>query len=137
MLEGRLADRPAGIAEGVDIAAVRRTPADKFDAELVDRMRRPHEIIFRDTERRVDELELRDGGFTHADRADLIGFDQGDRIKLWRQEACANRCSHPAGRAAADDDDAKGFAHRLILVGRPEKKMAARPGEDAPPSCGG
>ncbi len=127
MVKRRLADRSAGIAERVDIAAVRAFPADELDAKLVRRSRRPHELVFVDTERGIDELQLRDRGFADADGSDLVGFYERDRVALRRQEAGANRRREPPSSASADHKNSKkSLAHRGSLIRTIQKEMAAR-----------
>ena len=128
MLERRRTDRSAGGAEGVNVAAVGAAPADELDAELVRRLRRPHEGVLVDAQHGVDELQLGDRRLTDADDADLVRLDQRDRIVARRQQPRAKRGGHPPRRAAADDDDAVAlrtagfpFAHPL------SPRRAARP----------
>jgi len=59
--------------------------------------------ISSDFEDSIEELEMRNGGLSHPDRADRFRFDH----RMTRRRPTPSRAGggHPACRTAADDDD--------------------------------
>jgi hypothetical protein len=100
----------AGQAEGVDIVLAARAPALEADAQLEGGVGGGHEFLLADVEQAVEVDQARDGRLAYAHGADLVGFDQGD-VEHLAERARERRRGHPAGRAAAGDDDA---AHLLV-----------------------
>ena len=79
-------------------------PVDELDAELERAHGFPDELRFVDAEQLVEERQVRHGGLADPDGADLFGFDQSYRMP--GAEYLGQRGgTHPAGRAAAHDDD--------------------------------
>ncbi len=93
-------------AEGMHIAVTRQIPAAKLDAELERALRLAHEVRFVEAQQLVEVAQRRQGRFAHAHGADLVGLDQRHRVALGMQHLRAGGGTHPAGGAAADDDDA-------------------------------
>jgi len=99
-------------AEGVEVAVALPRPVDKFNAQLEGALRAPQELGLVQPQHLVEGLDRRDGGFAHADGADLVALDQRDgAAPTHRTRQRGGR--HPAGRAAADDHDA---AQRAVAV---------------------
>ena len=94
-------------AKGVHVAVPGTQPAIEFDAELDAALRFAQEIILVDAQPGVEQPDLRDGRLADTDGADVIRFDQRHPpVAGARFEEARQRCRrHPAGGAAADDDD--------------------------------
>jgi hypothetical protein len=89
----------------MDVTLPHPPPVDELDAELERGVGRAHEFVFIEPEQPVEVQNLRDGGFTHADDADGIGFDDLNP-DLWSvQQFRKGGSRHPSGRPAADDHD--------------------------------
>ena len=86
-------------AEGVEVARAQRAPVDEFDPELEAALGLPHEFPLVDAEHRVEGSDRRYGCLTHADCADILGFDQRDGATA-RQCVGKRRSRHPPGRTA-------------------------------------
>ena len=99
--------------EGVDVVLPHVAPVLEADAELEGGLRGGHELLFVDVEQLVEGQQRGDRGLAHAHGADLVGLDQADVQRLAQRLAQAGR-HHPAGRAAAGDDDAP---HALAVGG--------------------
>src|SRR6187549_4210947 len=65
-------------AERVDVAVPDVGPVDEFDPQLVGRVGFADEIRLVQLEQVVEQIDLRDGGLTDADRPDLFRFDELD-----------------------------------------------------------
>src|SRR5882672_11219814 len=107
MLEMNPAPRLAEGPEGMDVVVARGTPAAELDAELEGALGLAQELGFPDAEHVVEDLDVRQRGLTHADRADLVGFDQGEGIGRGVDQPRQAGGAHPARRTAADDDHPK------------------------------
>ena len=92
-------------AEAVDVAVADAAPVDELDAELERAAHGAHELHLVDLQRVVEGAQMRHGRFAHADRADVLGFHQPDRTPGNSQRARQRGRGHPAGGAAAHDDD--------------------------------
>ena len=77
----------AELAELMEVAVAPGAPVVELDAEFEARLGGADKLRLVDAEHLVVELQGRDGGFPYADRADLIGFDQGNGMRAL--EACA------------------------------------------------
>ena len=93
------------IAEGVDIAFADLAPVAKLDAQLERTLRRRKHLALVDFERLIEFDERRDRCLAHADRTDLLGFDQRDLQVAPLADARKGGGSHPASRTTTDDDD--------------------------------
>ena len=87
-------------AKRVEISFPDVLPVLKLDAEFKGRLTGPHEVRFTDAEQAVEQLHRRDRAFTDPDRADGIGFDQG-QVNHRTQRIGQRRSGHPPRRAAA------------------------------------
>ena len=94
----------AEIAEGVEIAVVRTTPALELDAELDRSVGLAEELAGIDAQIAVEVEDRRDGCLADADRADDLGFDQLDFHRAAR-DVRQRGGGHPAGRAAPDNQN--------------------------------
>ncbi len=95
---------PADDAEGMDVAVAAAGPVLERDAQLDGAARDAQELALVQVENLVERADRGEGGFTDADRADLLRLDQRDvdqRAQLLGQR----RRRAPARRAAAGDHD--------------------------------
>ncbi len=117
----------AGVAvstEGMEVAAAIAVPVDEFDAELERRLGMPDQVGLVDTGQVVEPVDRRNGRFADADGADLVRFDELDIELMGDIDLGERRDGHPAGGAAADDNDfANGPAGHFYLSQK--KQMAA------------
>jgi len=97
-------ERHPCFAEGMQVRIADTAPIVELDAELECALRRAQHFVFIQTEKRIDQPDLWDGGLADTDDADLLGLDQADTQLLAHGlgEACRG---HPAGGTATDDDD--------------------------------
>jgi hypothetical protein len=118
------AERP----EGVEIGLADGAPVDELDAQLEDALGLADEVVLVEAEHGVEQADLRDRRLAHADDADLLGLDQGDGRVVRPEDLGHGRGRHPAGRAAADDEDAAdaGIGHgaRLFVSMKPGRRRA-------------
>ncbi len=105
LVKGHPADRLTKGAEGVDVALALASPVAKLDAQLVGRLGLAHEIGLVEAESGVEIPDVRDGRLANADDPDLGGFHQLDGHLGVGQDGAEARSGHPAGGAAADNDD--------------------------------
>ena len=108
-------------AKGVEITAVLRPPADKFNAQLERALRRTQKRRLVDPQLRVEQLDRRDRRLAHTNRADLVGFDQRDRDRP-ADRIGQRRRRHPPSRPAADNRDRTqglGLAHSFTATSAP------------------
>src|SRR6185437_9509411 len=104
LVERQRADVVAQAAETMEIAVADARPVDELDAELEGATGLLDEADIVDAEQVVEQFQMWHGGLAHADRADLFRFHQTDRAVPAQDPRQAGR-GHPAGRAAADDDN--------------------------------
>jgi hypothetical protein len=106
------------IAEGMEVAFADPAPVHEFNAELERPLSCAHELVLIDPEHAVESDERRDGRFAHADRTDLLRLDERDPGVAVVEEARESGRSHPAGGAAADDDEVadRVFVHRAACL---------------------
>ncbi len=105
LVEGDAVEVLAVSAEGVEVTIADLTPIDELDPKLAGAASLTQKFRFGNVEHRVEAANRRDGGFAYADRADRVGFDQGDGALPIIEEP-HKRCSrHPSGGAATDDYD--------------------------------
>ncbi len=117
MMERQQPDIAADVAKGVHVALAGCTPIDKFDAEFVRPLCRAQKRVLVQPERVVEQPDLGDRRLAHADRADLLGFDQVD-FEADLQKARERGRRHPTGGAAAGNDDPdRSGAIRLRRIG--------------------
>ena len=91
-------------AERVEIAVPLATPVDELNAQLERALRCRDKVVFGNAQRFVESADRRDRRLAHADRADLVAFDQGDGA-AGADRIGQGRSGHPPGSAAADDHD--------------------------------
>ena len=118
LVERNAVERPADLAELMEVAVLLAGPADEFDAELVGGVRLAEELRFIEPELEVEFEDRRDRAFADSDGADRLGFDEDDAASAAAEEPRQRGRGHPAGGAAADDDDPPDcslFGHRGSL----------------------
>ena len=127
VLEGDQADIAADRAERVHIGVAGPQPIGELDAELEGAAGCADEGVLIQPERLIVEPKLRDRGLADADRADCLGFNQADAEPGF-QETRQRGSGHPAGGAAAGDDDGDRWllAHRDDLCPRLACKQKGR-----------
>ena len=97
----------ANHSEGVNVGSA-GIPIDELDAELERRLGAPHELGFVQLDKLIVFLDRGDRRFADSNRADRFAFDQLHFVEALEQLA-EQRGGHPAGRAAANNED---LAHR-------------------------
>ena len=83
-------------------------PVNELDAQLEGALGMAQEIILIKTKALIKQLDRGDGGFTNADHADVLGFNQADPA-IAAQGIDQSRRRHPSGGAAADNSDMANF----------------------------
>ena len=78
-MEGDAVDLIAIGAEGMDIAVAQFAPIDELDAELETALHRGQHFALVNFKQAIEVEKRRDSRFANPDRADFLGFDQGDR----------------------------------------------------------
>jgi hypothetical protein len=92
-------------SERVEILPANRSEVGEVDAELEGCVGGPHELGLVDSEAFDKVAQVRQSRLADADDADLGGFDQSDGAGVGKPPD-QSRGRHPAGGAAAEDDDA-------------------------------
>ncbi len=82
MVEGQQTVVVADAPEAVDVAIAEPAPVDKFDAEFEGSLGLLDELDLVDFENLIEQLEVRNRGFADAHDADLIRFNQADRMSV-------------------------------------------------------
>jgi len=104
MMERRRPRALPGDAERMDVALAGTAPVLERDRELEGTGDGTQEFLLVDLQETMEGSDRRHGGFAHPDRADLLGFHQGDVqpvAELVRQRAAGQP---PRGTTAGDDD---------------------------------
>ena len=96
--------RLADLAEGVDVAVALAAPILECDSELEGRLGGAHELALIDPHQMVEGPVRRDGRLAYSDRADGIGFHEGD-VEQGAEQAGKRRRCDPARRAAPGNDN--------------------------------
>jgi hypothetical protein len=96
------------VAEGVEVVFADLQPVAEADAELVGAVGGAQELGFVDADDLVVLADGREGGLADADDADVLGLDDLDAGAAF-QPGDQGGGRHPAGAAAADNDDAVKF----------------------------
>ncbi len=129
MLEARRPVVLAGQSERVEVPRTLFLPVVEQDAELEGRLGGAHELGLVDAEQTIEGDERRNGRFPHPDRADGVGFDQGDADRLAKRTGDGSG-RHPSGGPASGDDDAIRVhgVHWLSCLNRKPRMRAALSG---------
>jgi len=93
-------------AEGMKVTRAGSRPVDELDAELEGRLGGAHERGFDDAQEQIELQHVGNRRFPDADDADLFRLDERERNIVRFEHARQGRRRHPAGGAAAYDDDA-------------------------------
>ena len=105
LVHGYEVELPAVDAERVEVAMLEAGPVHELDADLKRAPGAPHEGIFVDAQGLIEGFDRRYRGFANAHGPDLLRFNECDRT-LAPKGMAQGRRGHPAGGAAADDDEA-------------------------------
>ena len=105
VVEFHTAERSAVVPKGMYIRVAKTRPVDELDAQLERGVGLAHEVRLVQTQRLVEEADVRHGGLAHADDADLGGLDQANVALIRAQEARQRGSRHPSTGASTDDDD--------------------------------
>src|SRR5258706_9778884 len=97
--------------EGMQVGIARAVPIPELDPELKGGARRLHEARLLHADQFIEHLEVRQRGLAHADRTDLVRFDQRDCVVLAWQARGERGGRHPPGGATAEDRDREAFRH--------------------------
>src|SRR5258708_5769724 len=103
--------------EWVNVALTWPIPVAKLYPHFERCPRRAHELRFVDPEHVVEDLDMRQGGFTDADSSNLIGFDERNAVVFCPKLTPDGSGAHPPSRAAANDDDAQRLGSIVHIPG--------------------
>src|SRR5690554_5672342 len=114
---------PRGLSESakrMQIPTAETTPILEPDGNLEGRGALPHELSLIDAEQVMKCDDRRYGGFADADRTDLFGFDERN-VEQCAEMLRERHCGHPAGGAAACNDDFldRAWSDFIVLHGWP------------------
>ena len=105
MVEGDTVHVAAVKTERVHVGVPQARPVDELDAQLEGALSLAYELIFIQVQQAIEQVDLGNGGFTDADRADLFGFHQDDFHAGISEDLGYCGGGHPAGGTASDDHD--------------------------------
>jgi hypothetical protein len=100
----------AGDAEGMHVVLPYVAPVLEADTELEGALGRRHELLLVDVEQSMERHQRGNGRLANADGSDFIRLHQFD-VEHFAKRLGQPRRDHPAGGAAAGDDD---FADSLL-----------------------
>lgn len=105
-------DAAPDLAEAVDVAMAGTQPVAELDSKLEGRVSAPQELGLVEAKADDQIVNLRDRRLADTNRADRVGFDQGDGRAI-AEEASEDGRGRPSCRPAAGDDDVerRGFSH--------------------------
>ena len=92
-------------AEGMDEVRARPGPVQKTNTQFAGRLGRAHHVVVAQPQLAIEATDGGNGRLAHADRADVGRLDHGDLQRRSAEMLDQGRSRHPAGGAAADDDD--------------------------------
>src|SRR5688572_29893678 len=116
----------ADISECMHVGGARLRPAVELDTELDRALGGAQEIRLIDPQGFVQNQNRRDRRFAHPDRADLLGFDQGD-VNRVAENLCDEAGGDPARGATTRYHDIRNApgAHGVCLLPATTQSAAA------------
>src|ERR1700761_8300573 len=107
MLEFHTAPGLTKRPERVYVPIARPVPVAKLNPQFERCPGLTHELRLIQTEHVVKALDLRQRRFADPDSSNLVGFNERNSIVFRTEFTPDAGCTHPAGRAAAHNDDAE------------------------------
>src|ERR1700738_5005206 len=120
-------------AEAMDVAIAGTAPVHELDAELEGAAHLADELDLIDLQHAVEQLQVRYGGFAHADGADLLGFDEPNGAFAPQHFRQGGGRHPPRGTAADDEDTAEASVSRRAQNLAPNVMRNSRGGPEILP----
>src|SRR5690625_3618776 len=111
MLELPTPKDSAHLTKPMGVVFANLAPVGKIDPYFISGIGGLHHFVFGNFQQLMESLHGGDSRLTHANRRNLIGFDQGDLQPAFVNFAKA-RCGQPASGTTTDDDNMVYRPHR-------------------------